>query len=55
MCVLGDHSQSKCSHSLVLIGFRTRQTLYLLRFDEKKYIFQVEVLAWDGPHLLELT
>ena len=36
---------SKYSQTSVLVGFRTRQTLYAFRFDEKK-------VFWDSSHLL---
>ena len=37
------------SHTSVLIGFRTHQTLYSSHFDEKK-MFQHLALAWDLLH-----
>ena len=44
----------KYSHTSVVIGFRTPQTLYLSYFEEKN-MFQRSALARDWSHLLELA
>lgn len=45
---------AKQSHTLALITFRSRQTLYSSHFDEKK-MFQHSALARDSSYLLELV
>ena len=42
------------SHNLVLVNFRTCQTLCSLHFDKKR-MFQHLALAWDLSHLLDLV
>ena len=44
----------KYGNTLILVGFRTHQTLYSAHFDKKKSVSGL-ALAWDASHLLELV